>query len=62
MLIVTIGNVSKLAPVSDYEWSVWVANDNGKVLVAQGSVKGHRRSDGWAALVKKVAEAGEAQR
>jgi len=55
MLTVLIGNVSDLAPVSDYVYSVSVNGER----ISQGIVRGHRREDGWKALLKKIAEEGK---
>ena len=52
MLRIQILNTSNLAPVSDYQYSVDV---NGEVI-ALGTIEGHRRDDGWAVLVKRIAE------
>jgi len=49
-LYVVFRNISNLAPVSDYEWRVQ-ANE---VVVAQGTIRGHRRSDGWLELLRKL--------
>ena len=50
MLVLEISNQSQLAPVSDYEVKVWVGNR----LVAQGTVTGHARVDGWRKLVSRI--------
>ena len=52
MLTVYIRNISKLAPVSDYEYLVFVNSEQ----IAKGTVKGHKRSDGWQKLVETVAK------
>lgn len=52
MLWVRIVNISDLAEVSDYEIEVGV----NRKIIATGVVKGHKRSDGWRALVRKVLE------
>ena len=51
MLILTFRNVSDLAAVSSYEWCVLENHD----VLAHGRIEGHRRSDGWEALVCKFA-------
>lgn len=51
-LIVTFWNISELADISDYLVGVFV---NDKRLYA-GEIHGHRRADGWQALVKQFAE------
>jgi len=53
MLTLQVWNVSDLAPVSDYHYAVYI----GRERIATGSVNGHRRDDGWPALVKQIAEA-----
>jgi hypothetical protein len=52
MLIVYVRNVSKLADVSDYDYLVFV-NDK---KIAEGKVRKHTRSDGWAILMGKIVE------
>jgi hypothetical protein len=55
-LIVCIRNISSLAEVSDYEYWVRVGDgspERSKTL-ASGEIKGHKRSDGWQALVNRV--------
>jgi hypothetical protein len=52
-LIVTMRNISNLADVSDYYVTVWV---NDRQISKPIIVKGHRRSDGWEALVKRYAK------
>lgn len=52
MLMINVFNISELAPVSDYKYEVSV----GFQVLARGILKGHTRSDGWAILVKKIAE------
>ncbi len=56
-LIVYLRNVSGLADISDYEAEVYV---NHRKIYA-GKVKGHKRADGWQALVKKLAEGAECE-
>lgn len=57
-LIVVITNVSKLAPVSDYKYQVLVGDGTaeGSNTIAAGEIKGHKREDGWQALVHKLLE------
>lgn len=50
-LIIVLRNISNLASISDYEYTVLV---NEKVL-ERGKVAGHKRSDGWQKLVKQFA-------
>ena len=55
-LIVVFVNKSDLAPVSDYSVQVLVGDgtpDHSKTIY-QGKIVGHRRSDGWQALVQKL--------
>jgi hypothetical protein len=52
MLTVRIVNISGLAPESDYAYDVYV-ND---MPITSGILRGHMRDDGWAILVKKIAE------
>ena len=47
---VLIVNTSKLAEISDYKWTVYIDGFKGQT----GSVKGHRRSDGWIPLLSAV--------
>jgi hypothetical protein len=54
-LILVFVNKSNLAPVSDYKVEVLVGDgsvERSKVITA-GTVKGHRREDGWQALVQR---------
>lgn len=53
-LVVRIRNVSDLADVSDYVYDVLVGGDTHHKVLAVGEVIGHRRSDGWKALVQRV--------
>lgn len=55
-LIVVLTNISNLAPVSDYNYEVLVGDgtDARSSTIARGKVKGHKRDDGWQALVKRV--------
>ena len=52
MLSIHVRNVSGLADVSDYDYLVFV-NDK---KIAEGKVKEHTRSDGWALLVGRIVE------
>ena len=52
MLTIQVWNVSDLAPVSDYKYAVYVNREQ----IATGLLKDHTREDGWAVLVKKIAE------
>ena len=51
-LIVVFENKSNLADVSDYRVRVFV-NDH---LLSDTPLKGHKRADGWEALVKQFAK------
>lgn len=51
-LIVSFENISNLADVSDYKVDVWVNNQK---IAGPFPLKGHKRSEGWAALVRKFA-------
>lgn len=53
-LIVVFENISKLADVSDYRVGVYV---NHTQIHADTVLQGHRREDGWQALVKAWAKA-----
>src|SRR5690242_17162870 len=53
-LVVIAQNISELAPVSDYDVSVWI-NER---VIWRGKVTGHVRDEGWAELMRKIAEAG----
>lgn len=52
-LIIALVNKSALAPVSDYEATVYI---NETKIAGPFAVKGHKRKDGWEALVKQFAE------
>lgn len=52
MLILLVHNISNLAPISDYAWEARV-ND---YCLATGTVRGHRREDGWTALLQLIIE------
>lgn len=55
-LIVTIRNISELAPISDYEYKVLVGDGTPERsnLIASGKIKAHVRTAGWKALVRRV--------
>ena len=57
MLTITFRNISHLAEISDYEWAVEV----NYTTVDEGVLKGHKRSDGWEALVKLFAKSLEGE-
>lgn len=52
-LILTFVNKSHLADISDYEVEVLIGDGtrSRSQTIAKGEVKGHRRADGWEALV-----------
>jgi hypothetical protein len=53
-LILVLRNTSNLAEVSDYDYKVLVGDgtpERSKTL-ARGVITGHRRSNGWQALVR----------
>lgn len=52
-LIVGIQQINKVDGVADYRVSVHINT----TLIAVGTVGGHKRSDGWRALLKKIADA-----
>ena len=58
-LIVTVRNISGLAPVSDYEYKVLVGDGTlmGSHVISAGQIKEHKRSDGWKALIQRVIDA-----
>lgn len=56
MLTVYIRNISKLKSISDYEYLVMVNSE----IIAEGKIKKHKRSDGWAKLVKRIGEENDA--
>jgi len=52
-LIVVAQNISSLAAVSDYNYQVLVGDGTPERsdVIARGTVVGHRRADGWQALI-----------
>lgn len=52
-LIITLRNITSLAPVSDYEAKVFV---NRSQIAGPILVEGHARKDGWRQLVKRFAK------
>ena len=52
-LVIAMRNVSELAPVSNYEIDVYI---NEHRIAGPFRLEGHRREDGWQALVKQWAE------
>lgn len=61
MLAVTFKNISGLAEVSDYEYEVIIGGGDYVKVLDAGYVRGHKRSDGWEALVKRFLERRESQ-
>lgn len=61
MLAVTFRNISNLADVSDYEYTVLVGGGNYQRVLETGFVRGHHRSHGWEALVKRFLETKEVE-
>lgn len=57
-LIIVLTNMSNLAPESDYKYEVLVGDGttSGSHTIARGEVKGHKRADGWKALVQQLLE------
>lgn len=54
-LIVVLRNISELAPVSDYRYEVLVGDGSPRSnVIARGTVCGHKREDGWKALVQQL--------
>lgn len=55
-LVIIIQNKTKLAPVSDYDYSVRIGDGTrmGSKIIAEGEVIGHIRDDGWKALAQRV--------
>lgn len=52
MLIVYVQNIKTVNGIADYRYQV---NVNAEVI-AGGKIKKHKRADGWAVLVKRIAE------
>jgi hypothetical protein len=52
MLTVYIKNVKTIKDIADYEYIVMVNAEK----IAEGKIEKHERSDGWARLVKRIAE------
>jgi len=51
-LIIVLRNISKLAPISDYEYTVLI----NETVIEKGIFKRHTRADGWPALAEKLLE------
>ena len=52
MLTLYIRNTTGCKPTSDYEYIVMV----NATVISEGKIEKHKRKDGWAVLVKKIAE------
>jgi len=52
MLIIHMWNISELAEISNYKYIVKVNNK----IIADGLIEGHKRSEGWQALIKQLGE------
>ncbi len=52
MLTLYIQNIKIVKDIADYKYITMIDAEK----IAEGKVKGHIRSDGWAVLVKKIAE------
>ena len=57
-LILVLSNTSHLTPVSDYTYEVLVGDGTtlGSKRITSGTITGHRRDDGWQALVQRLLE------
>lgn len=57
-LIVIARNISELASTSDYDYKVLVGDgtSEGSHIITSGQIKGHKRSDGWKALISRIVE------
>lgn len=49
-LIIALRNITGLSDVSDYEYGVYI----NETLLEKGSVFGHKRAEGWAALLQRL--------
>jgi hypothetical protein len=47
MLAITFRNISNLAEISDYEYTVLIGGGDRTRVLETGLVRGHRRKDGW---------------
>lgn len=57
-LIVVLQNKSNLADISDYDAKVLIGDGTAarSACIYEAEVKGHRRNDGWQALVMQLIE------
>lgn len=57
-LIVVFENITKLAPVSDYRVKVGIGDGTvaGTHRIYEGTIKNHKREDGWQALVRRLVD------
>lgn len=55
-LIIVFRNISMCAPVSDYVCEVMIGDGTaqGTRTIDKRTIKGHKREDGWEALVQKL--------
>lgn len=55
-LIVVLTNKSQLADISNYNYEVLVGDGSTErsQSIAHGRITGHRRADGWKALVQRL--------
>lgn len=52
MLAITFRNISNLAEISDYEYTVLIGGGDRTRVLETGLVRGHRRKDGWEILIE----------
>lgn len=52
LLTIDILNVHQDGRICDYDWVAYV----NQRIIAEGTVKGHNRDDGWIVLVEKLAK------
>ena len=52
MLALYIQNIRTINDIADYEYVVMVNAEK----IAEGSIEGHKRSDGWQPLVRRIVE------
>jgi len=53
MLTLYIRNIKTIKGIADYKYIVML----NAVEIAEGKIEKHKRKDGWARLVKRIAEA-----
>lgn len=55
MLVVEVLNVTGVNEIAGYKYEVWVTTKTGrKKIIAEGEIGGHKRSDGWRALMQRI--------